>query len=105
MSHQERNLYWQQQLEDWRASGLSGAAFCKQHTLSYHQFMYWRRKLADSASGSEAESLPGSGFARVTQVPASVVAGELTLMLPGGMTISGLHAGNVGLLAAILKQL
>ena len=55
MSHQERNLYWQYQLEDWRCSGLSGTAFCKQHTLSYHRFMYWRRKLADSASGPETD--------------------------------------------------
>jgi hypothetical protein len=30
---------------------------------------------------------------------------NLTLRLPGGMAITGLHAGNVDLLGAILRQL
>jgi hypothetical protein len=30
---------------------------------------------------------------------------ELTLMLPGGIAITGLHAGNVDVLGAILRQL
>jgi hypothetical protein len=49
--------------------------------------------------------VPTSGFARVTQVAASPLSDDLTLRLPGGMAITGLHAGNVDLLGAILRQL
>ena len=105
MNNQERTLYWQQQLDDWRRSGLSGAAFCKRQTLSYHRFTYWRHKLTGSAKEAETEGRSGAGFARVTQISASPHANQLTLTLPGGMAITGLHADNVSLLTAILKQL
>jgi hypothetical protein len=49
--------------------------------------------------------VPTSGFARVTRVAASPVSNDLTLKLPSGMAITGLHAGNVDLLSAILRQL
>ena len=96
MDSSQRETFWQQQLFDWQDSGLSGAAFCSRQNLSYHQFTYWRRKLA---GGSAAQAV---GFARVAMMPAPA---ELTLTLPGGMAITGLHAGNIGLLGAILEQL
>jgi hypothetical protein len=45
MNSAERTYHWQQHIEHWRDTGLSGVAFCKQQSLSYHQFVYWRRKL------------------------------------------------------------
>lgn len=105
MNSAERTHYWQQHIEHWRDTGLSGAAFCKQQSLSYHQFVYWRRKLKGTDDATGTESVPISGFARVTQVAATSVSSDLTLRLPGGMAITGLHAGNVDLLGAILRQL
>ncbi|WP_372600194.1 IS66 family insertion sequence element accessory protein TnpB [Amphritea sp.] len=105
MNSTERTQHWQQHIEHWRDTGLSGAAFCKQQSLSYHQFAYWRRKLEDVVDATDTERVPTSGFARVTHVAASPVSGDLTLRLPGGMTITGLHAGNVELLGAVLRQL
>lgn len=100
MTHQERTLYWQQHVDHWRDSGLSGAAFCKQFDLPYHQFTYWHRKFETVS----IELDQPSGFARVTCLP-SQSFGELTLTLPSGLAITGLHAGNVELLGSILRQL
>jgi hypothetical protein len=105
MNSAERTYHWQQHIEHWRDTGLSGVAFCKQQSLSYHQFVYWRRKLEGPGDATDIERVPTSGFARVTQVAASPVSNDLTLKLPGGMAITGLHAGNVDLLSAILRQL
>ena len=58
-------------LPGWTASGLSGAAFCTQQTLSYHRFVYERRKLRHT----------------------------------GGVSVTDLHAGNIELLGAVLRQL
>ena len=47
MSTQTNQQYWQSQLEQCQALGLSGAAYCKQHHLSYYKFVYWRKKLSE----------------------------------------------------------
>ena len=49
---------WQDHLSTFETSGLSGSAYCAEHALVYHQFVYWRRKLRQDAA-------PG-GFAAVT---------------------------------------
>ena len=64
--------------------------------------IYWRLQL----TGREEPSKPvqtRSGFARVAPV-ANAGAG-LTVSLPGGVSITGLHAGNIELLGAVLRQM
>ena len=103
MAATEAQQSWQETIAEWQDSGLSGAAFCKQQSLVYHRFVYWRRKLSVNA-----EQVPGAehgpGFARVMSLPAPSLEG-ITVSVPGGISITGLHAGNVALLGAILKQL
>ena len=65
-SSRERYEFWQQHMVAWQGSGLSGAAFCKQHELNYAQFNYWRKKLLASAPDSRP-----AGFTRVTQLATS----------------------------------
>jgi hypothetical protein len=102
MTTPDLHQFWQQTLSDWQASGLSGAAYCKQQSLVYHRFVYWRQKL-NSNPDDKANS--PSGFARVSPVPQTGFADGLTVSLPGGVSITGLHAGNIELLGAPLRQL
>ena len=100
MTTQERADFWRQQITAWLDSGLSGHAFCKSQALVYHQFAYWRKKLEQPV---DSDSLPG--FVRVA-MPAPVTNEVgLTLTLPNGITLSGLHPGNIDLLAATMRQL
>lgn len=103
MTTQERHSFWQQKITDWQRSELSGAAFCQQYELTYHQFVYWRQKLTQTTPPS-APHTAASAFLNVTRQPPPLTEG-LTLALPGGMAITGLHAGNIALLGAILRQL
>ena len=98
----ERAELWQEHITQWRSSGLSGMAYCKQESLAYGRFVYWRKKLAGSSGPDGAAP---SGFARVAPVARLEAADGLTVSLPGGVSITGLHAGNVDLLGAILRQL
>ncbi len=50
----EREQNWQSVVDAWQSSHLSGAAFCREHGLVYHQFQYWQQKLRDSESGDKA---------------------------------------------------
>jgi len=102
MSTPDLHQFWQQTLSDWQASGLSGAAYCKQESLAYHRFVYWRQKLTDSETLSKPVQTR-SGFTRVTPMPEPEAG--LTVSLPGGVSITGLHADNIDLLGAILRQL
>ena len=45
MPHHTTN--WPVKLADWRRSGLSIAAWCRNNAVSYHTFLYWRKRLDD----------------------------------------------------------
>ncbi len=107
MTTPDLHQFWQQTLSDWQASGLSGAAYCKQESLVYHRFVYWRQKLTGSAESSDEPVQARSGFTRVTPTPTPTpdAGAGLTVSLPGGVSITGLHAGNIDLLGAVLRQL
>jgi hypothetical protein len=76
--------------------GVFGSAYCKQQSLVYHQFVYWRRKLVMTES-SPKQAQATTGFTRVVAAPSAGISGAdgLTVALPGGVSITGLHAGNI----------
>ena len=41
---------WKSHLKAWRKSGLNGMEYCRQHTLSYYAFNYWKKKYHRPAS-------------------------------------------------------
>lgn len=43
--------HWQAHIHAQEKSGLSRAAYCRQHNLSYHALTYWKRKI----SGTEKQ--------------------------------------------------
>ena len=106
MTPTEKVHFWQQQMNDWEATGLSGNAFCKQQSLIYHQFVYWRQKLT-LGEDTRKQAPATTGFTRVVSAPGvgHADADGLTVSLPGGVSITGLHAGNIELLGAVLRQL
>ena len=81
MTSTEKVHFWQQQINDWEVTDLSGNAFCKQQSLIYHQFVYWRQKLS-SAEDYPKSAPAATGFTRV--VPASDVgSGDSVSLNPG----------------------
>jgi hypothetical protein len=59
-------------VEAWRASGLSGAAFCRQHDLRVQRLHYWRERLGypikvvgGSPRTSVAAPPPSDGFVQL----------------------------------------
>jgi hypothetical protein len=42
MNNIERTNHWQERIDRWQTSGLSGARFCKQHDINLAQFHYWK---------------------------------------------------------------
>lgn len=79
------------------ASGLSVAAYCRRHGLSYASWMYWQRRLGAAAL------LPIVVSPVVASSPASPGAAslQLELRLPGGVSlrVSGAEVTDVVALA------
>ena len=112
----ERQQYWQHQMEVYQASGLSGRQYCEQTQLTYHCFIYWRRKLSGAvesvestpATPSKPVTLASSGFISVRRpsVPTYPKAEEgLVLSLPNGLTIGNIQRGTVAWVPDLLAVL
>ena len=94
------NQTWAAHIEKWRSSGLSAKAFCEQEGLVYHQFGYWRQKFS-STDGSPNESK----FVPVTLATPSHPNSILEVLLPNGVIIRGIDAGNIPLVTSLVAAL
>jgi len=56
MTREERINYWQAILEEHRHSGLSAAAFCREHHINRNRFYWWRKRLENNIGHKQ---LPG----------------------------------------------
>lgn len=50
MGKHRSESFWRGHLVRFEDSGLSRAAYCRQHRLATHSFDYWRRRLAGSTA-------------------------------------------------------
>lgn len=50
----DKQTYWQTHLDAWRQSGLSQAAYCKQHGLSLSSFGYWLHRRVEPVRSTAA---------------------------------------------------
>ena len=88
--------YWQAQVEDWRQSGLSQIAYCKQRDLNIKSFRRWRTKLQRAATPA-LTLVPVSVSAQIPEPP-------IRLHSPGGWRIE-LPAANAAWLADLVRGL
>lgn len=100
--------FWQPHLDTQPSSGLSGKAYCLKHDLNYHRFCYHKRK-QQSDGKSVASAKPGNRKAKAF-IPVSVASSSdgtsgLTVTLPNGICISGLHEEHPEVCAAFIRAL
>ena len=64
----EKRRFWEQQIQQWKDSGLSQIEFCRLHNLKAHQLTYWKKRfdrtqapvsLVELQWGSTLQSSPG----------------------------------------------
>ena len=52
---EEKRRFWKQHIEGWKSSSQTQAWYCRQHELSYDQFVYWKRTFRRDAKPSFIE--------------------------------------------------
>jgi hypothetical protein len=70
----EKLAHWRGVIGEWRASGSSQAAFCRDRGLPTWKFAYWLKRVSEEETAAE-----GPAFATV-----STPGSGLRLVLPGG---------------------
>lgn len=45
-----KKVYWQQQIRNWKSSGLSQKQFCQRQSLALSTFSYWKRRIEKPAA-------------------------------------------------------
>ena len=102
--NQQTKHFWSEHLEQWQLSGLSQAAYCRQHDLCQQKFSY-RKRQPDPFS--DDKPTVSTGFSRV-QVNASVSSASgtgLSLRFNDEVCIEGITAANVVLVQPLLALL
>ena len=46
---------WSSKVAAWQRSGMSVSAWCRENSESYYRFLYWRKRVTESASGQFME--------------------------------------------------
>ena len=59
--------FWQEKLEEWETSGLSGSAWCRKNQLSYYQFNYWRNIFISKPLPSKSISVSQEDFIEIKE--------------------------------------
>jgi hypothetical protein len=83
--------YWEQIQAEWKRSGLSQPAFCRERDIEYSTFVYWRTKLKENnklPSKSEPVSFAEIKINPINPIKPTVVSpSEIKLRLPNGVMV------------------
>jgi transposase-like protein len=93
---------WLSHIEQWRLSGLSREAYCRQHDLKSHTLTYWinKYKVPEEKSTASLTLVPAK-----LSTPTSPAANGLLLRCPNGSTLSLPVTVSPTWLAQVLRQL
>ncbi len=95
---QQRRQQWERRIAGWRASGLSMAAYCREHGLSYWMFVRWRQRIEPTVK-------PVSPLTLIPVVAATPSGGAITIRLPDGIGIEVEPGFDAGVLSTVVRAL
>ena len=96
----QARAFWPIHIDQWRASGQSQAAYCRQHDLCPQKFSYWKRKSSVKPAGS-----PGFARIRVDADLSSAPSGGLSLRFNDGMRLEGITQNTMPCIQPLLELL
>jgi hypothetical protein len=47
---QARQIDWQTHVAEYETSGCSKAAYCREHQINYHRFLYWYGRFGNTGT-------------------------------------------------------
>ena len=96
--------FWEQHVTQFKNSGLSKAQYCREHQLTYHQFVYWVPQFLPLNDEPSPAARTAKRFVPLSLVPSAQPA-ELEITLPSGVQISGITEHTSALAITLIAQL
>ena len=102
----KKRAYWANHIKQWNTSGQTQSEYCRRHQLKLHQLVYWKQVFSNTPKPKvkkPVNTLSG-GFVAMQLTPATEPpAPDLTLQLPNGLRIEGVHASNLAVIQEIIR--
>lgn len=92
MDPKTKTEFWQKHFSAWEQSGLTQAAYCKEHDLKVANFSYWRTREYRKQRKLVPIALPDSGE-------------RITIDLPGGIRLDVSEAALANALPIAIRSL
>ncbi len=97
----EKRDYWANHVKAWKASGETQSSYCRRHQLKPHQMTYWKSIFENDTQTAQADARLSNGFVSV-QMAARPIPQGLTIRLPNGLQLEGVHIDNLTLIQEII---
>lgn len=96
----ENQAFWHKHVQQWQTSGLSQAAYCREHQLDQNKFSYHKRKQL-----GEVVPTQSNGFVSVQLAQNVQPVDTLTLHFVNGTHLSGITSQNVTVVTQLMEAL
>ena len=96
----ENQAFWQNHVQQWQSSGLSQAAYCREHQLDQNKLSYYKRKQL-----GEVVPTQNNGFVSVQLAQNVQSIDALTLHFVNGTHLSGITSQNVTVVKQLMEAL
>ncbi len=97
----EKRAYWADHAKNWKVSGESKRSYARLHNLRPDQLGYWIQVFeAKPQTSNKAEA---KRFVAVSVTAPSTQS--LTIKLPSGLTLEGIHSGNLDITRVLIRSL
>lgn len=90
--------FWKGHSDAWKASGITQAAYCAQHGISYQGFVYQHNRMARKVKRTAVKFVE----AKPEKATVNSQTAGLQLMLPNGIRVGIANDVNAELLKAVL---
>ena len=93
----KKQRFWDEHLCGWKESGLSQSAYCREHGLKLHRFLYWKKRLLPEKTAVSMVELPISVLKTRRLLPSAppiciVFGGRCRIEIPPGFDPASLEA-------------
>jgi hypothetical protein len=101
-SHQEegsypKRAYWEDQIQQWKQSGLSQSSYCRLHGIRYRQWVYWRKRIGQAQS--QVTFIP----LQLKEIPRPPCSPGICVIAPNGFRIE-LHGASIASVGQLIRE-
>jgi len=85
---EETRELWRNHMKTWQESGLSQAAYCRQHQIKGHKFLYWKKRLLRKPASSVSPTFAELPIGKIFGKPTRSTLGPIRIEVRGGYQIA-----------------